>query len=104
MKPIHTATQLFVSTAISLTLPAAALDLPAGSSIAGDYLESRSAEVVVGHCLANAESGLAGREAILSWTVRAGEWNGESLAGLSVMAVVQSPDTIGDIVNEPVEA
>jgi hypothetical protein len=90
--------------AIAVAVPATALDLPAGSTITGDYLESRSAEVVVGHCLANAESGLAGREAILSWTVRAGEWNGESLAGLSVVAVVQSPDTIGDIVSEPVEA
>jgi hypothetical protein len=87
-----------------VAIPAAALDLPAGASIAGDYLESRSAEVVVGHCLANAESGLAGREAILAWTVRAGEWNSEPLAGLSVVAVVQSPDTIGDVVNEPVSA
>jgi hypothetical protein len=85
-------------------IPAAALDLPAGSSITGDYLESRSAEVVVGHCLANAESGLAGREAILAWTVRTGAWEGESLAGLSVVAVVQSPETIGDVVNEPVPA
>jgi hypothetical protein len=92
-----------IALAIAAT-PIAGLDLPAGASITGDYLESRSAEVVVGHCLANAESGLAGREAILSWTVRAGEWNGEPLAGLSVVAVVQSPDTLGDVVAEPVEA
>jgi hypothetical protein len=88
----------------ALALPTAALDLPAGASIYGDYLESRSAEVVVGQCLANAESGLAGREAILAWTVRAGEWKGEQLEGLSVVAVVQSPSTIGDVANEPVEA
>jgi hypothetical protein len=93
----------FVFTVL-VVVPAAALDLPAGASITGDYLESRSAEVVVGHCLANAESGLAGREAILAWTVRAGAWQGQSLAGLSVVAVVQSPDTIGDVVNEPVPA
>ena len=95
---------LSTSTLVAWALPLNALDLPAGASITGDYLESRSAEVVVGHCLANAESGLAGREAILAWTVRAGEWNGESLAGLSVVAVVQSPDTIGDIASEPVSA
>jgi hypothetical protein len=89
---------------VLVVLPVAALDLPAGASITGDYLESRSAEVVVGHCLANAESGLAGREAILAWTVRAGSWKGELLDGLSVVAVVQSPDTIGDVVNEPVLA
>jgi hypothetical protein len=98
-------TKLFsICLLVAVAIPATALDLPAGASITGDYLESRSAEVVVGHCLANAESGLAGREAILAWTVRAGAWNGEPLAGLSVVAVVQSPDTIGDIVSEPVPA
>jgi hypothetical protein len=95
---------LLLTAILTSVVPVAALDLPAGASITGDYLESRSAEVVVGHCLANAESGLAGREAILSWTVRAGEWNGEQLEGLSVVAVVQSPETIGDVVTEPVEA
>ncbi|HVR29192.1 MAG TPA: DUF1326 domain-containing protein [Thermoanaerobaculia bacterium] len=89
---------------VSASLPAAALDLPPGASIAGDYLEARSAEVVVGHCLANAEVGLAGREAILAWTVRAGEWQGEPLAGLSVVAVVQSDETLGDVGGEPVAA
>ena len=98
-------TKLFsICVLVAGAIPAAGLDLPAGATITGDYLESRSAEVVVGHCLANAESGLAGREAILAWTVRAGAWNGESLAGLSVVAVVQSPETIGDIVSEPVPA
>jgi hypothetical protein len=103
-KPLAPFLLLSASTLIACALPVGALDLPPGTSITGDYLESRSAEVVVGHCLANAESGLAGREAILAWTVRAGEWNGEQLAGLSVVAVVQSPDTIGDIVSEPVSA
>jgi hypothetical protein len=102
-KPIS-AIRATTLTLVVFAIPAAALDLPAGSSITGDYLESRSAEVVVGHCLANAESGLAGREAILAWTVRAGAFEGEPLAGLSVVAVVQSPETIGDVLNEPVPA
>lgn len=89
---------------VVLALSAAALDLPSGASITGDYLEARSAEVVVGHCLANAEVGLTGREAILAWTVRAGAWNGEPLEGLSVVAVVQSDETIGDLAVEPVSA
>ena len=88
----------------TVALPAAALDLPSGASVTGDYLEARSAEVVVGHCLANAEVGLAGREAILAWTVRAGGWNGAELTGLSVVAVVQSDQTIGDVGAEPVSA
>src|SRR6187549_408293 len=104
MNRLKITSSFLLAASIAIALPATALDLPAGASIYGDYLESRSAEVVVGHCLANAESGLAGREAILAWTVRAGEWKGQSLEGLSVLAVVQSPSTIGDVANEPVEA
>jgi hypothetical protein len=89
---------------LALVVPATALDLPAGATVAGDYLEARSAEVVVGHCLANAEIGLAGREALLAWTVRTGSWAGESLDGLSVVAVVESDDTMGDVRSAPVAA
>jgi hypothetical protein len=104
MKKLHWVASLGFLALAALTLPAVAVDLPSGASIAGDYLEARSAEVVVGHCLANAEVGLTGREAILAWTVRAGTWNGEPLAGLSVVAVVQSDETIGDVAGQPVAA
>ena len=103
MKKLHVALALAVS-AVLPAAPTRALDLPAGAAVAGDYLEARSAEVVVGHCLANAELGLVGREAILAWSVRAGGWNGADLAGLHVIAVVQSGETIGDVAQQPVRA
>src|SRR2546430_7133513 len=39
----------------------------AEAKIAGDYLESRSADVYTGQCFANGEVGLTGDEAILAW-------------------------------------
>ncbi|OLE47236.1 MAG: hypothetical protein AUG46_07180 [Acidobacteria bacterium 13_1_20CM_3_58_11] len=39
----------------------------AEAQIAGDYLESRSADVYTGQCFANGEVGLTGDEAILAW-------------------------------------
>lgn len=104
MKTLAVVSSLVALAFASGALPVAGLDLPSGATITGDYLEARSAEVVVGYCLANAEVGVTGREAILAWTVRAGAWNGEPLEGLTVMAVVQSEETIGDLTAEPVTA
>ncbi|MEE2775148.1 MAG: DUF1326 domain-containing protein [Acidobacteriota bacterium] len=79
-----------------VALPVVAADLEAHHAIHGDYLEARTAEVFVGYCLANAEVDIVGREAILAWKVRGGEWDGAVLDGLSVVAVVQSDETLGD--------
>lgn len=89
---------------VTMLAPAAlpARDLPAQGSIAGDYLEARTAEVFVGYCLANSEVGLAGREGTLVWSVREGDWEGVPLAGLSVVAVVEAEGTLGDPVGSPV--
>jgi hypothetical protein len=74
------------------------LALPASgrAEIYGDYLETRSADVWTGPCFANAEMGLAGREAILAWRVQEGSWNGIKLDGLSVVGVVKAQATLGD--------
>ena len=63
----------------------------------GDYLEVRSCDVYTGSCVANSEMGLSGREGMLVWSVRSGEWKGVSLAGLKVIAVVHTEDTLGDV-------
>ncbi len=65
-------------------------------TISGDYLEVRSCDVYTGACVANSEMGLSGREGMLVWSVREGAWNGVSLDGLSVIAVVKTDDTLGD--------
>jgi len=73
-------------------------------SISGDYIETRSADVWTGPCVANGEMNLAGDQAILAWRVNKGEWKGVSLAGLSVVAVVKANATLGDEYNNPYPA
>jgi hypothetical protein len=88
---------------VILMLVAASV-FPASSSapaISGDYLEVRSCDVYTGSCFANAEMGLAGKEGILVWSVREGTWNGTSLDGLSVIAVVRTDGTMGDLRYQP---
>ena len=74
------------------------------SSISGDYMEARSADVWTGPCFANGETGLTGEEAILAWRVRQGAWNGVSLDGLSVVGVVKASATLGDPFGAPYPA
>ncbi|MEY2408714.1 MAG: hypothetical protein QOF48_1384 [Verrucomicrobiota bacterium] len=68
---------------------------------AGDYLEVRSCDVYTGSCFANSEMNLAGREGMLFWSVRQGEWNGTKLDGLGVLAVVKTDGTLGDLKYQP---
>ena len=73
-------------------------------SISGDYIETRSADVWTGPCVANGEMNLAGDQAILAWRVTKGDWKGVSLDGLSVVAVVKANATLGDEYNNPYPA
>ncbi|MDZ4859259.1 MAG: DUF1326 domain-containing protein [Candidatus Hydrogenedentes bacterium] len=68
----------------------------AAKSLTGKYVEARSCDVFTGPCFANGEVGLTGGEAILTWAVDSGEWNGVSLDGLNVIAVVAAAHTLGD--------
>src|SRR5712664_581818 len=70
-------------------------------TISGDYVEVRSCDVYTGPCFANAEMGLTGKEGILVWAVREGTWKGTPLDGLSVIAVVRTDGTLGDLRYEP---
>jgi len=67
---------------------------PAGE-ITGQYVEARTCDVYTGPCFANADSGLAGRHAVLAWKIEKGSVNGAKLDGLSVVAVVAARDTLG---------
>ncbi len=75
---------------VCFSLPATA------GQLVGDYLEVRNADVYTGPCFANAEVGLSGNEAIMAWKVRTGEWKGERLDGLAVVAVIRASNTLGD--------
>src|SRR6266498_2292726 len=69
--------------------------------ISGGYLEVRSCDVYTGYCFANGEMNLSGKEGMLVWTVSDGSWNGTSLNGLSVIAVVRADGTLGDVRFQP---
>ena len=72
--------------------------------ISGDYIETRSADVYTGPCVANGEVGLVGDQAILAWRVQQGEWKGIRLDGLSVVGVVKANATLGDPYSNPYPA
>ncbi len=67
------------------------------TTVSGDYVEIRSCDVYTGPCFANGEMNLGGREAIMSWSIRQGSFDGVKLDGLSVLAVVQADNTLGDV-------
>ncbi len=66
------------------------------AAVRGNYVEVRSADVYTGPCFANSEVSLTGDQAILAWKVSDGAWNGVSLNGLGVVAVVKASATLGD--------
>ncbi len=64
------------------------------TSVTGDYVEARTAEVFAGGCIQGSEGEAAGREAILAWRVAKGQVNGVALDGLSIVAVVTSDQNL----------
>jgi hypothetical protein len=91
---------------IVTTLATLALALPtmAESTIQGQYLEVRTCDVYTGPCFANGEMGLTGREAIVVWSVDEGAWDGVDLAGLNVIAALETRNTLGDVAGKQLES
>jgi hypothetical protein len=86
----------------AIALAAVAFSVPSPSArLVGDYVEVRSCDVYTGSCVANSEMGLTGREGMMVWSIRDGTWKGTSLKGLSVIAVVRTDDTLGDLRYQP---
>src|SRR2546426_9786371 len=92
---------LIAISAVALTASALFAGNNSAPTISGDYLEVRSCDVYTGPCFANAEMNLTGKEGMMLWSVREGSWNGVDLKGLSVMAVVKTDGTLGDLKYEP---
>ncbi len=76
----------------------------AASDIKGSYLESRNAEIYASHCFANSEVGITGDLAVMAWSIDTGHYDGVSLAGLKVVAVVNASSTIGNPFGDPLPA
>lgn len=74
----------------------------AADDISGIYLETRTCQVYTGPCFANAESALAGKDAVMAWNIEDGKHDGVDLKGLSVVVCMTGSDTLGHGgVNDP---
>jgi hypothetical protein len=65
------------------------------SSVRGEYIEARNADVYTGPCFANGETGQVGDLAVFGWSIQSGSWDGVNLDGLSVVGVVRASNTLG---------
>ncbi len=91
MKKLIASVSLAASTLMAASLP------PVRSSVQGDYVEARTADVYTGPCFANSEVDLVGNLAVFGWKVKKGEWEGVNVDGLSVIGVVKASGTLGYI-------
>jgi len=62
--------------------------------VIGDYIEGRSNHVYGCYCEWSGEGVTGGREAILAWAIREGSFEGTSLAGLRMAAVIVGESTL----------
>ena len=65
------------------------------ADISGHYLESRTCDVYTGPCFAKGETGLAGKNAVMAWSIATGTHAGVDLAGLKVVMALNASDTLG---------
>ena len=87
-------TKIFTLTVIAFLLTVASALATQPETVQGEYLEARSVSVYVGACHYGAEYVEGGREATLVWNIRQGTWNGVSLEGLTVVAVVTAKNNL----------
>ena len=87
-------TKILTLTAIALLLTVAGVFATQPETVQGEYLEARSVSVYVGACHYGAEYVEGGREATLIWNIRQGSWEGVSLEGLTVVAVVTAKNNL----------
>jgi hypothetical protein len=69
------------------------LPLAASAEVSGTYLEARTCQVYTGPCFANAEINLAGKDAIMAWSIAEGTHDGVDLAGLNVVMALRADKT-----------
>jgi hypothetical protein len=65
-------------------------------NLRGDYVEARTASVFAGACHYNGELTTTGRDALLAWDIKAGSWDGVSLACVRALAVVSADANLVD--------
>ena len=82
--------------ALFLALPALLAHARASEAAApcGRYVEARTAAVFAGACHYGSQFTTEGRSAVLGWRVETGEWEGVSLAGVELAAVLDAPENL----------
>jgi hypothetical protein len=65
------------------------------STVTGQYVEARTAEIFTGGCIMGSEAETMGKQAVLAWRVDRGTVNGVSLDGLSVVAALAGDKNLG---------
>jgi hypothetical protein len=78
-----------------IALAAAPLAAGVKGSVAGAYVEARTAEVFTGGCIMNSEAETMGKQALLAWKVDRGSFNGIAIDGLSVVAALAADRNLG---------
>jgi len=86
--------KLFLCVVSGLAFSASALS---AAEISGQYLETRTCQVYTGPCFANGEMGLAGKDALMAWSIQAGTHRGVDLAGLKVVVALNCSTTLGHL-------
>src|SRR6266568_3657408 len=66
-----------------------------GTTVSGQYVEARTAEIFTGGCIMNSEAETMGKQAVLAWKVDRGTFNGIALDGLSVVAAIAGDRNLG---------
>lgn len=64
------------------------------SEISGDYIEVRSNRVFGCYCEWSGEAATGGKEAILAWDFKAGEFRGVPIRGVKIVAVIVAQSTL----------
>jgi hypothetical protein len=65
------------------------------STVTGQYVEARTAEVFTGGCIMGSEAETMGKQAVLAWKIDRGEVNGVPVDGLSVVAALAGDVNLG---------
>jgi hypothetical protein len=88
---MYRSTSLFCALIALVVMPTIA----SAGDLKGDYLETRTCDVYTGPCFANGQVGLAGKDAIMAWSIDRGTYEDVELAGLKVVVVISASDTLG---------
>src|SRR2546423_9996301 len=66
-----------------------------GTTVSGQYVEARTAEIFTGGCIMGSEAETMGKQAVLAWKIDRGSVNGVSIDGLAVVAALAGDVNLG---------